>query len=150
MGFQKVEFEFPDSDKDEMEIEGSGALEVDVGGKGKNTRGEDIKKPQVDDTDDIELEIVDDTPKAWLGRRQPVGNAVAMGRVSQITAQVQRIRPGLARVYFVQGPVVIGFAIEGFADQHVFHHLCRAPDAQHHCQRYGQHLQQENPDEVAA
>ncbi len=70
MGFQKVEFEFPDEGKeqDDLEIEGSGAIEVDVGGRGKNTRGEDIKKPDVDDTDDVELEIIDDTPKADRGR----------------------------------------------------------------------------------
>ena len=67
MGFQKVEFEFPDEKEKELEIEGSGALEVDIGGKGKNSRGEDIKNPAKDD--DIELEIVDDTPKADRNRK---------------------------------------------------------------------------------
>jgi len=69
MPFQKVEFEFPDEKREEkdLEIEGSGAIEVDIGGSGKNSRGEYIKKPEPED--DIELEIVDDTPKADRGRK---------------------------------------------------------------------------------
>lgn len=69
MGFQKVEFEFPDEKEKELEIESSGALEVDIGGTGKNSRGEDIKKPVEKEEDDIELEVVDDTPKADRNRK---------------------------------------------------------------------------------
>jgi len=69
MGFQKVEFEFPD-DKEEkdLEIEDSGAVEIDVSGK---KTAEDYKEPEpeVEAKEDVEVEIVDDTPKADRNRK---------------------------------------------------------------------------------
>ena len=71
MPFQKVEFEFPhDSDGNEknldIEIEGSSAEEIDVTGK-------QAKAPapsEVDSSDDeLEIEVVDDTPKADRNRK---------------------------------------------------------------------------------
>ena len=67
MGFQKVEFEFPD-DKEEkgLEIEDTSAVEIDVSGK---KTAEDYKEKEVEveveakEEKEIEIEVVDDTPK---------------------------------------------------------------------------------------
>ena len=81
MAFQKVEFEFPVEDDDKLEIERSGAVEIDI--TGKKTR-EDFEgtpekaKPKAkparsyaddDEEEDLEIEVVDDTPKADRGRK---------------------------------------------------------------------------------
>ena len=81
MAFQKVEFEFPDEEKDddtvEIEIEPSSAEPMQKGGKPKETEVEveeeapkqKAKKPaRVEEDDDFEVDIVDDTPKADRGR----------------------------------------------------------------------------------
>jgi len=71
MGFQKVEFEFPD-DKEEkgLEIEDSGAVEIDVSGK---KTAEDYKEPEpeveVEAKEEVEVEVVDDTPKKDRNRK---------------------------------------------------------------------------------
>ena len=62
MPFQKVEFEFPEPEEDgsaEIEIEPSSALDVDVSG-GTPVVEEKPDKPD----DEIEIEVVNDTPKA--------------------------------------------------------------------------------------
>ena len=77
MAFQKVEFEFPEDDDDnKMAIEETSAVEIDITGK---KTAEDFaadeapadkpesKKDSVDD--DLEIEVVDDTPKADRGRK---------------------------------------------------------------------------------
>lgn len=69
MPFQKVEFEFPEGDLEEkkgLEIEPSSALEVDIGGKKAKAAEKAAKEPA---EDDVELEIIDDTPKADRGRK---------------------------------------------------------------------------------
>jgi len=68
MGFQKVEYSFPDEEKDskkeDIEIESSGAIEINVSGE------EPAKKEVTQDKDDgVEIEIVDDTPKADRNRK---------------------------------------------------------------------------------
>jgi len=63
MGFQKVEFDFPDEEdnkKGNVEIEASNAVEIDVSGKKKE---EDYKE------DKLEVEIVDDVPKSDRNRK---------------------------------------------------------------------------------
>ena len=69
MGFQKVEFEFPD-DKEEkgLEIEDSGAVEIDVSGK-KTAEEYKEPEPEVEAKEDVEVEVVDDTPKADRNRK---------------------------------------------------------------------------------
>ena len=71
MPFQKVEFEFPNEDggdeKDvKIEIEGSSAEEIDVTGK-------TAKAPPTSEEDssdnELEIEVVDDTPKADRNRK---------------------------------------------------------------------------------
>lgn len=59
MGFQKVEYEFPDDDKpkNDIEVEQSSAETIDLSG-GKANKDSDI-----------EIEVVDDTPKADRGRK---------------------------------------------------------------------------------
>ena len=62
MPFQKVEFEFPEPEEDnsaEIEVEPSSALDVDLSGGTPVVE----KKPDKPD-DEIEIEVVDDTPKA--------------------------------------------------------------------------------------
>ena len=71
MGFQKVEFEFPDNKEEkDLEIEDSGAVEIDVSGK---KTAEDYKEPEpeveVEAKEEVEVEVVDDTPKADRNRK---------------------------------------------------------------------------------
>ena len=63
MGFQKVEFEFPDEkeENNDLEIEDSGAVEIDVSGK---KEADDYKEEQ-----EVEIEVVDDTPKKDRNRK---------------------------------------------------------------------------------
>ena len=78
MAFQKVEYNFPheeDAD-DQIEVEDSGAVEIDISGKkSKDDFAEDERpkdKPaRKTDTDDVDLEIevVDDTPKKDRNRK---------------------------------------------------------------------------------
>lgn len=66
MGFQKVEFEFPD-DKEEkgLEIEDTSAVEIDVSGK----KEADEYKEEMEAKEEVEIEVVDDTPKADRKRK---------------------------------------------------------------------------------
>lgn len=57
MGFQKVEFEFPDEKEDILKIEKSSAEEIDLSGKKKV------------ESDELEVEVVDDTPEEDRGRK---------------------------------------------------------------------------------
>ena len=60
MGFQKVEFDFPDeqeNNKDKIEIEATDAVEIDLSGK---KEAKDYKS----DEDDYEVEVVNDVPKS--------------------------------------------------------------------------------------
>ena len=69
MAFQKVEFEFEDEDDNKMAIEESSAVEIDISGK---KTAEEFAADTADDDDDdnaVEVEIVDDTPKADQGRK---------------------------------------------------------------------------------
>ena len=69
MAFQKVEFEFEDEDDNKMAIEESSAVEIDISGK---KTAEEFAADSADDDDDdsaVEVEIVDDTPKADRGRK---------------------------------------------------------------------------------
>ena len=63
MGFEKVEFEFPDEkeEKKDLEIEDSSAVEIDVSGK---KEADDYKEEvEAKEEKEIEIEVVDDTPK---------------------------------------------------------------------------------------
>jgi hypothetical protein len=69
MGFQKVEFEFPDEqeEKKDLEIEDSGAVEIDVSGKKEAADYE--PEPEVEAKEEVEIEVVDDTPKKDRNRK---------------------------------------------------------------------------------
>jgi hypothetical protein len=75
MPFEKVEFEFPNEKEEntEIEVEASSAEEVDVGGKKAKANAEKdvaVVDDKVDSiNDDVEIEVVDDTPKADRGRK---------------------------------------------------------------------------------
>jgi hypothetical protein len=79
MPFQKVEFEFPDGEKTTqnqdviIDVEPSSAEEVDIGGrkaKAKAKEAEAVVESEVDNDDDgLEIEVVDDTPKADRNRK---------------------------------------------------------------------------------
>jgi len=76
MGFQKVEYEFPDDEKkDDIEVEGSSAVEIDLSGKQPEPESEPeatdepVESKGNDDEGDYEIEVVDDTPKADRNRK---------------------------------------------------------------------------------
>ena len=66
MAFQKVEFSFPDEQEEsvntDIEIEDSGAIEVDISGKPPEAKEEPVEEA-------VDIEVVDDTPKADRNRR---------------------------------------------------------------------------------
>jgi hypothetical protein len=62
MGFQKVEFEFPEDGDEVIEVESSSAEELS-----KDKKPEAKAKPEVED--EFDIEVVDDTPKADRGRK---------------------------------------------------------------------------------
>lgn len=69
MAFQPVEYEFPDPDKEgkdsvEIELEPSSAEPMQKPGKAKKEEAAETLK-----ADDLEVEVVDDTPKADRGRK---------------------------------------------------------------------------------
>ena len=69
MAFQPVEYEFPDPDKEdkdslEIELEPSSAEPMQKPGKAKKEEPAETLK-----ADDLEVEVVDDTPKADRGRK---------------------------------------------------------------------------------
>ena len=65
MGFQKVEFEFPDEQEEnkDLDIEDSGAVEIDLSGK-KEAADYEAKEEE-----EVEIEVVDDTPKKDRNRK---------------------------------------------------------------------------------
>ena len=77
MAFEKVEFAFPDEDtkKPDIEIESSSAVEIDLSGKkeekdepksnGADNKGSQEAAPK----DELEVEVVNDTPKADRNRK---------------------------------------------------------------------------------
>jgi hypothetical protein len=77
MAFEKVEYKFPDPDdtaKQDIEIENSSAIEVDISKKDKDdepkSNGADDKGIQkATPKDELEVEVVDDTPKADRNRK---------------------------------------------------------------------------------
>ena len=78
MAFEKVEYKFPDPDdaaKQNIEIEDSSAIEVDLSGKKEEkdepkANGADNKGIQkATPKDELEVEVVDDTPKADRNRK---------------------------------------------------------------------------------
>jgi len=65
MSFEKVEYEFPHESKG-IEVEETGAVEIDVTGK----KTADEYREESDDSGDIEVEVVDDTPPKDRGKEE--------------------------------------------------------------------------------
>ena len=64
MGFQKVEFEFPDEQEEKgLEIEDTSAVEIDLSGK------KEAVDYEVKEEEEVEVEVVDDTPKKDRNRK---------------------------------------------------------------------------------
>jgi hypothetical protein len=68
MGFQQVEYEFPDPDKDEA-VNDSEEFEVELEADEEEKPAKKAEKKPVEEDDDVELEVVDDTPKADRNRK---------------------------------------------------------------------------------
>jgi hypothetical protein len=69
MGFQKVEYTFPDEEKEEViEVENSSAVEIDISGEAEDDV-EKEKPAKQEKKSEVEVEVVDDTPKADRGRK---------------------------------------------------------------------------------
>ena len=71
MGFQKVEFEFPDEKEEnkDLEVEGTGAVEIDLSGKKEADDYKEESEPEVEAKEEVEVEVVDDTPKKDRNRK---------------------------------------------------------------------------------
>ena len=74
MAFEKVEYQFPDeAENKNIEVEPSGAVEIDISGKAtKDEYAKDKNANKVsnnNDADELNIEVVDDTPKADRGRK---------------------------------------------------------------------------------
>ena len=74
MAFEKVEYKFPDEEEEKkIEVESSSAVEIDISGKAtKDEYAETKDKVKVsnnNDANDLDIEVVDDTPKADRGRK---------------------------------------------------------------------------------
>jgi len=74
MAFEKVEYQFPDeTETKNIEVEPSGAVEIDISGKATKdeyAKNKDANKvSNNNDADDLDIEVVDDTPKADRGRK---------------------------------------------------------------------------------
>ena len=74
MAFEKVEYQFPDeAENKNIEVEPSGAVEIDISGKAtKDEYAKDKDANKVsnnNDADELDIEVVDDTPKADRGRK---------------------------------------------------------------------------------
>ena len=71
MAFQKVEYSFPDEQEEEVstdiEIENSSAVEVDISGKAPEPEAKVEEEVAVEE--DLDIEVVDDTPKADRNRK---------------------------------------------------------------------------------
>ena len=71
MAFQKVEYTFPDEQEEEVstdiEIEDSSAIEVDISGKAPEPEAKVEEEVAVEE--DLDIEVVDDTPKADRNRK---------------------------------------------------------------------------------
>ena len=69
MAFQQVEYEFPDPDKEdsvEIELEPTSAEPMQKPSKAKANNDDDV---EIIEDDGVEVEVVDDTPKADRGRK---------------------------------------------------------------------------------
>ncbi len=71
MGFEKVEYTFPDVEdsKPDIDIEDSSAIEVDLTGKSKQDQGAKKRAKTEDVSNELEIEVVDDTPEKDRGRK---------------------------------------------------------------------------------
>jgi len=79
MAFEKVEYSFPDPDGDavnqQIDIENSSAIEIDISGKKeekdehKSNGAEDKGSKEATPKDELEVEVVNDTPKADRNRK---------------------------------------------------------------------------------
>jgi len=64
MGFQKVEFEFPDEQEEKgLEVEDTSAVEIDLSGKKEADDYKEEPEAKVEAKEEVEIEVVDDTPK---------------------------------------------------------------------------------------
>ena len=74
MAFEKVEYKFPDeAENKNIEVEPSGAVEIDISGKATRDEYAKTKDKAADtannDASELDIEVVDDTPKADRGRK---------------------------------------------------------------------------------
>ena len=74
MAFEKVEYKFPDEEEEKkIEVESSSAVEIDISGKATKDEyaktKDKVKVSKNNDANDLDIEVVDDTPKADRGRK---------------------------------------------------------------------------------
>jgi len=74
MAFEKVEYKFPGEEENKnIEVESSSAVEIDISGKATKDEYAKTKDKAADTADsnpsEVDIEVVDDTPKADRGRK---------------------------------------------------------------------------------
>ena len=102
MGFEKVEFEFPHENEDDaLEVENSSAVEIDLSGnktKDEYAKEQEPEVVEVED-DDLDIEVVDDTPEEDQGREastppEEVTDEELEGYSSKVRKRINKIQKG--------------------------------------------------------
>ena len=101
MGFEKVEFEFPHETEDKIEVEETNSVEIDLSGKKTEEEyAQDLDpEPEAVVEDNLDIEVVDDTPKADQGREaseppEEVTDEELEGYSSKVKKRINKIQKG--------------------------------------------------------
>tara|TARA_A100001201_G_scaffold128615_1_gene113706 strand:+ start:283 stop:1263 length:981 start_codon:yes stop_codon:yes gene_type:complete len=97
MGFEKVEFEFPHETEEKIEIEETNSVEIDL--SGKKTEEDYAKEIEPEAETELDIEVVDDTPKEDQGRKaseppEDVTDEELEGYSAKVKKRINKIQKG--------------------------------------------------------
>tara|TARA_Y100000004_G_scaffold192463_1_gene253059 strand:- start:1227 stop:2207 length:981 start_codon:yes stop_codon:yes gene_type:complete len=97
MGFEKVEFEFPHETEEKIEIEKTNSVEIDL--SGKKTEEDYAKEIEPEAETELDIEVVDDTPKEDQGRKaseppEDVTDEELEGYSAKVKKRINKIQKG--------------------------------------------------------